>query len=107
MKLLVSPTATEDVLEAIDWNIQHNRFAIARSLWKAWELALQKIEADPMRYPRFDTNPTQMDVREFLIRRYRLRILYEVRATEVEVLVVVSTWFDDSTISTRLRSPNG
>ena len=107
MKFLVSPTATEDILDAIDWNIQHNRLTTARGLWKAWEQALQRIEEHPTRYPRLETNPTKMDVREFLIRRYRLRVFYEVRVKEVEVLAAISTWFDETTIATRLRSPNG
>jgi len=107
MKFIVSPAATDDILSSIDWHIEHRHYSAASGLFKAWEIALQKIKEQPTRYPQFDTNLTKMEIREFLIRKYRLRLLYEVRETEVEVLAAVSTWFDETTITSRLNFPNG
>ena len=88
MSFRIDPRANGDVTDAVSWFIQYQRYTVAGRLWRYWLEALDKIEANPQRYPPADDAPTGREVRNYILPRYGYRVVYEVAGPDVTIVAL-------------------
>ncbi|MFO0806467.1 MAG: type II toxin-antitoxin system RelE/ParE family toxin [Gemmataceae bacterium] len=86
MRLRVHREANGELMEALGWLVRRKRYEVARRLNQLWLAGLDAILDRPITYPMVEDPAREMVHRNYLIRRYGYRIIYEVCDDEIHVL---------------------
>lgn len=95
MTLVVRPAATADLIDALVWLAVRKKHRLIRELARSWDVALERIEEMPRRCSPLENAPPGYEFREYLIPRFRYRVIFRVLAAEVRVLAFVNARQDD------------
>jgi mRNA-degrading endonuclease RelE of RelBE toxin-antitoxin system len=86
MKLRIHRGAQAEVMEALGWLVRQKRYEMLYALNQLWLQGLESILAHPLANPRVEDPVRDQEHRNYLIRRYGYRIIYEVNEDEIHVL---------------------
>ena len=86
MNLLVHREANGELVEAIVWQIHRHRYDVAGRLNRLWERGLELILDQPRSYPLVDDHVGDREIRNYLLPRYKYRIVYELVRDELHIL---------------------
>lgn len=86
MRVRIHREANGELMEALGWLVQRGRYEVAGRLNQLWIAGLDSIQAYPLANPRVEDPVGTNDYRNYLIRRYGYRIIYELNDEDVHVL---------------------
>ena len=87
MTVIVRPEVNRELMEALGWLVRRRLYAAVGQLDALYEDGLQRIQASPRTHPRDDDAPAGLEIRYYLLPKFKYRITDQLRAAD---LVVVS-----------------